>query len=607
MLTTIARRALWFFTLAACGALAAQSRPVYQSPYALVMAPDGRRLYVSHHTSGIVSAVDLASGKLAWKAQVGGSPAGLALSTDHATLYSAESASGAVAAIDARSGRVSGRIAAGRSAYGLAAAPKQLFVCDRFLNRVLAVDPAARKVTATLEATREPLFCTLTPDGATLLVANMLPLGPSLDPDNAAVIDIFDAAAHKRLASLKLPSGGTDVHQIAVSPDGKFAYVVHVVARFNVPPTQLERGWVNNAGLTIIDVAKRRVLTTVLLDEASRGYALPFGLAFSPDAKTLAVSFFGTHELALLDLEGLHESLAAEPADRLPQLINELSLLARYGVARRTPTGGRGPRGVAFGPEGKTLYVANTYSDSIGVVDVARARLQGTIPVGPPVEPDAIRRGEMLFNDATLCFQFWQSCSSCHPEARVDGLNWDLLNDGMGNPKNARSMLDSHLTPPVMASGVRAKMEVAVRSGLRYILFHAIDEAEAKPIDAYLRALEPRPSPYRKPDGSLTPAAARGQKLFSDPGIGCIGCHSGPLHTDLKLHDVGTRGQFDRRDKFDNPALRELWRTGPYLHDGRAVTLRDVLTTFNKGDRHGRTSHLKKEQIDDLVAYLLSL
>jgi len=37
------------------------------------------------------------------------------------------------------------------------------------------------------------------------------------------------------------------------------------------------------------------------------------------------------------------------------------------------------------------------------------------------------------------------------------------------------------------------------------------------------------------------------------------------------------------------------------------VTLKDVLTTFNKEDKHGRTSGLSEQEIDDLVAYLLAL
>ena len=58
---------------------------------------------------------------------------------------------------------------------------------------------------------------------------------------------------------------------------------------------------------------------------------------------------------------------------------------------------------------------------------------------------------------------------------------------------------------------------------------------------------------------------------------------------------------------FDTPTLIEAWRTAPYLHDGSAATMRDVLTEANQGDRHGKTSHLNADQLNDLVEYLLSL
>jgi hypothetical protein len=54
---------------------------------------------------------------------------------------------------------------------------------------------------------------------------------------------------------------------------------------------------------------------------------------------------------------------------------------------------------------------------------------------------------------------------SCHPDGRSDRLNWDLLNDGVGNPKNTNSMLLAHQTPPAMSEGVRLTAEAAVRSG----------------------------------------------------------------------------------------------------------------------------------------------
>jgi cytochrome c peroxidase len=60
-------------------------------------------------------------------------------------------------------------------------------------------------------------------------------------------------------------------------------------------------------------------------------------------------------------------------------------------------------------------------------------------------------------------------------------------------------------------------------------------------------------------------------------------------------------------DTFDTPTLVELWRTAPYLHDGSATTMREVLTTRNPGDQHGKTSALSAQELDDLCAYLLSL
>jgi cytochrome c peroxidase len=58
---------------------------------------------------------------------------------------------------------------------------------------------------------------------------------------------------------------------------------------------------------------------------------------------------------------------------------------------------------------------------------------------------------------------------------------------------------------------------------------------------------------------------------------------------------------------YDTPTLLGLYRSAPYLHHGKAATLRDVLTTQNKDDRHGVTSHLKDNEINDLVEFLKAL
>ena len=129
----------------------------------------------------------------------------------------------------------------------------------------------------------------------------------------------------------------------------------------------------------------------------------------------------------------------------------------------------------------------------------------------------------------------------------------------------------------------------------------------AEAIDEYLQSLKPIPSPYLR-KGKLSAAAERGRKLFSDEKVGCSDCHHGALYTDLKFHDVGTRSQYDKEtDKFDTPSLVEVWRSAPYLHDGSAVSIRDVLTARNPEGQHGTVKNLTNEQLDDLVEFVLSL
>jgi cytochrome c peroxidase len=189
----------------------------------------------------------------------------------------------------------------------------------------------------------------------------------------------------------------------------------------------------------------------------------------------------------------------------------------------------------------------------------------------------------------------------------VDGLNWDLLNDGIGNPKNTKSLLLVHQTPPMMSLGIRETASMAVRSGLKNILFASRPEKEAAAIEEYLKSLRPVPSPWLV-NGKVSAATKRGESLFRDPRVGCAACHPARLFTDLAKHDVGTRGKTDKAsDKFDTPTLIECWRTSPYLHDGSANTIQAVLTTHNQQDRHGHTSHLTRPQIEDLAAYVLSL
>ena len=280
---------------------------------------------------------------------------------------------------------------------------------------------------------------------------------------------------------------------------------------------------------------------------------------------------------------------------------NDLSFLVD--LRRRLKLAGNGPRGITA--VGTKVYTAEYFTDTIGVVDVdlqARPKAR-SLPLAPPLRPTTVRKGEMLFHDAALCFQKWQSCSSCHPGVRADALNWDLLNDGIGNPKNTKSLLLSHRTPPAMITGVRENAEAGVRAGIKHIQFAVRPEKDAIAIDEYLKSLRPIPSPYLV-KGRLSRAAERGKEAFEKAG--CAKCHPSPLYTDMRKHDVGTGKGREKGIELDTPTLIEVWRTAPYLYDGRAATMREVLTKFNKKDQHGITSQLSKREIRDLVKFVLS-
>ena len=61
------------------------------------------------------------------------------------------------------------------------------------------------------------------------------------------------------------------------------------------------------------------------------------------------------------------------------------------------------------------------------------------------------------------------------------------------------------------------------------------------------------------------------------------------------MHDVNTRGQYDRRDTWDTPTLIECWRTGPYLHDGRYTTMKEVFSQGNHGEASDKLTDVESQ------------
>ena len=171
-------------------------------------------------------------------------------------------------------------MAAGHTALSPVLSPdaKTLFVCNRFNDAVSLFDLRRGQEESRIQVAREPVSAALTRDGRFLLVANHLPRGRSDVPYVAATVSVIDVAQRKVVKELRLPNGSINLRQICVSPDGKYACLAQTVGRFQVPVTQLARGWVNTSALTLIDLASLEVLNTVLLDDPDRGAANPWAV-----------------------------------------------------------------------------------------------------------------------------------------------------------------------------------------------------------------------------------------------------------------------------------------------------------------------------------------
>jgi len=597
----------------------------YLSPSAMVADNQAGILYIAQSSAKQVAVFEISTGTVKKTYSLRLKPSGLALSHDKSLLYvTCASPEGQVKVINLQTGKIIQTLPAGHTPVApvLSSNANILYVCNQFDNNISVIDLDSHKQVAKIPVQREPVAAALTPNGRFLFVNNHIPTGAANKGNIAAVVSVIDTKTNKVTTTIELPNGTTALQGICISPDGRYAYAAHILARYTVPTTQLERGWINTNALSIIDVERKQLFDTVLLDDVDNGAANPWAVGCTNDGKKVCVTHAGTAELSIIDVPALLEKIRKYHADEknspgssagqsnyggsrstpTSNIPNELSFL--YDIRKRIKLCGKGPRALAI--IGSNIYVAEYFTDSLTLVDINKTKGNNTtaLPLGPRLKLTQKRRGEMLFHDASLCFQHWHSCASCHPGgARVDALNWDLLNDGLGNPKNTKNLLFAFRTPPAMITGVRDNADDAVRAGIRHILFAVRPEEEVNSIEEYLQSLKPIPSPYLV-KGKLSASAKRGQKVYSKAH--CDSCHTGELLTDMKKHDVGTGDGLDKDRKFDTPSLIEAWRTAPYLYDGRAATIEEVIAIYNPDNKHGQTSNLSVKDITDLANFVLS-
>ncbi|MEM6296381.1 MAG: hypothetical protein AAGA54_34245, partial [Myxococcota bacterium] len=311
---------------------------------------------------------------------------------------------------------------------------------------------------------------------------------------------------------------------------------------------------------------------------------------------------------------------------------------------------GFAPEGLALTADDRYLYVDAFMSREVVVYDVSSfavlPEVLAAIPItdGEPL-PEEVARGKVLFNDAfdvRLSKDSYMACGHCHLDGESDHRTWDFTGRGEGM-RNTISLLgrggDAHgpihwsanfdeihdfegdIRGPFSGFGLMTDedFEVGTRSEPLGDAKTGIS-SDLDAMAAYVASLQSFPrSPFRAADGSLTADALAGRTLFESDALGCMTCHAGASLTDSAftapgvplLHDVGTLTEASGQrlggplTGLDTPTLRGLWNGAPFLHDGSAATVLDVLAL--PGDTHGQTSQLSDAQRVQLATYLLSL
>lgn len=422
---------------------------------------------------------------------------------------------------------------------------------------------------------------------------------------------------------------------VAVSPDGQRAWVA--AKKDNITRGEYLSGDPLSQDNTVRSILCQLDLTQLppaeledeRIDVDNQGFAS--AIAFSPVGDLVFATFPLNNEVLVFDaVTG-----------------NELSGI-EVGLA---------PTGLAVSPDGTTLYVHNGNERTVMGIDVedlvngtsTAMTLDDTVTVVAP-SADALSASELLgkqifFNadDPRMSAEGYMSCASCHLDGDTDGMTWDFTDrfDGPDPPagEGLRNTIDLrgragtehgnvHWTANFdeiqdFEQDIRGAVIGAVRTGLGGLGFLAtlnpplgsanagataadhgmgLTATNLDPLADYVATFaQSTASPYRNEDGTLTASAKDGRDYFDSHG--CADCHSGAQFTDEMLWTLLDTPDEDR----DTPTLKGVWRTAPYLHDGRAEDLYEVFTGAPDVTVDPDHSGVPTGELDDLVEYLLQI
>jgi cytochrome c peroxidase len=254
---------------------------------------------------------------------------------------------------------------------------------------------------------------------------------------------------------------------------------------------------------------------------------------------------------------------------------------------------------------------------------------------------DSIALGRRLFYETRLSKDNSLSCSSCHkPQSGFsDSRELSLGVGGTKGERHAPSLINVAYDPLLFWDGRVLSLEDQVGSPIANVLemnqTHAasVDKLKDDPLyqqmflaafgtqDVTMQRMENALASFERTilsgnsafdryqyegkKDALTPAQVRGLTVFMDPERGnCAACHTVSqkyaLFTDGKFHNTGEgagdsagdSAQFNdlgrfvvtkveaERGAFKTPTLRNVALSGPYMHDGKLKTLKDVVDFY---------------------------
>lgn len=611
--------------------------PAHSSSIAITA--DGARLFTVNADSDSVSIVDPKRRVLVWEVLLAPEwprpasdgrytpavgPRALSLSADEKTLHVTGERSGRVHAIALPSFEVKSSDRLCSEPVGILEDSASLYVACAADAKVLKLDAKTFAVQASASVPLNPWALAWSADGNQLLVSHLLGPGVTvLDPVQLTVKGAWPVRDVAPRGDKRLAHGvARAIYDVAARPGTTETWTAHDLLGVDTPQPDLDFESTAFPALTVfgkngafpttlsIDVADLPGNDGAFADIVSR----PRAIAFTPDG-----------DFALMVGSASEDLLVVDAKTRL-----------QVGLVR--PLHGDFPEGLVLSPDGTLGYVEERGSNTITVLKLARteAGLRVTVD-GRPIRrthsdpmPAKLRLGQRLFHSANsdelpISTNHWVACASCHPEGRSDAVTWKFLEGPRDTPSNAGGTLGTGF---LSRTGQRHRVQdywqiINVEQGGDFD-----PDREARLLDA-LADFVNLAIPLPVPPSTDAAKVALGKTLFERADVGCATCHPGPRLTDsgqgndaldlggtVLRHDVGTcttddvdhqdiEGHPRARCQFDTPSLAGIASTPPYLHDGSAATLRDVLEKTR--GKMGDVTKLNAGELDALVEYMRSL